>query len=52
MRDAFPPRDGRVEYVRPASGSPYYEWRAGDGWAVRCGTNDTVTVEWVGMKGL
>lgn len=52
VRDAFPPRDGRVEYVRPASGSPHYEWRTGDGWAVRCGTNDAVTIEWVGPKGL
>lgn len=52
MRDAFPPKDGRVEYVRPPSGPPFYEWRTEDGWVVRCSTNDGVTIEWVGKKGL
>jgi hypothetical protein len=52
MRDAFPPTGGRVEHVRPPSGPPFYEWRTEDGWAVRCGTNDGVTIEWVGKKGL
>ena len=52
LRDAFPPTGGRVEYVRPPSGPPFYEWRTEDGWAVRCGTNDGVTIEWAGKKGL
>jgi hypothetical protein len=50
-RDAYPPR-GEVEFVRPATGAPYYEWRTADGWLVRCRSDDAVTVEWVGDRGL
>ena len=52
MEDAFPSKEGQVDYVQPQSGSPFYEWRTEDGWLVNCGTNDAVTITWVGKKGL
>lgn len=52
MSDAFPPKEGQIDYVRPEDGPAYYEWRAEEGWVVRCGANDSVTIEWVGKKAL
>jgi hypothetical protein len=51
MREAFPPKGDKIEYVRPATGVPYYEWRTKDGWLVNCRTDDGVTIEWLGDKG-
>jgi len=52
MQESFPPKTDKISYVTTKDGTVYYEWRSRNGWLVRCGNNDAVTIEWVGGKGL
>jgi hypothetical protein len=54
IQEAFPPKTDTIQFIKSASywALSYYEWHTDDGWKVRCGFDDSVTLERRGEKEL
>ena len=42
----FPSKYGKLQYVLPEFGPPYYEWETKAGWKVACSYGDFVSLTW------
>jgi WD40 repeat protein len=48
----FPPKNDKIQYVRPGSGPDFFEWETKAGWTVKCSTRDVVWITWQGKRKL